>query len=278
MHARLAVILVGISHDKKDEKKLDTVSFLYLILIVLLYKVEKFLRFIGGIILGQTCLMNGQAKPPTMVIIVAAPITSSQRTAVNIWQVHAITVTVRVKMVGTMTSHILNKVLLANCKKHVKRQDVDEETKHDHDRHQMKSNRDLEETPIFELTTSLLMDITNQLCIHCKTLRPYFMYPSLEESSEVVLEQNTANKYVRITSACVKAFEHIMHHYATEDGTVHNQMSKEDAEQFCATCKNDIKLEVFCIPFVEKIMMNELTITDEEKAHLDEISSMEKTV
>ena len=53
MHARLAVILVGISHDKKDEKKLDMVLFLYLILIVLLYKVEKFLRFIGGIILDR---------------------------------------------------------------------------------------------------------------------------------------------------------------------------------------------------------------------------------
>ena len=96
VHARLAVILVVISHDKKDEKIGYGVislfdfncSFVQGRKVLKIYRWDNF---------GQTCLM--QAKPPTMVIIVAAPITSYQRTAVNIWQVHAITVTVRVKMV-----------------------------------------------------------------------------------------------------------------------------------------------------------------------------------
>ena len=157
-------------------------------------------------------------------------------------------------------------------------QDVDEETKHDHDRHQMKSNRDLEETPIFELTVTF--DGYHKPVVYpLQDVKAIFhAYPSLEEPSEVFLDQNAANKYVRITSACVNAFEHIMHHYATED-RVRKQMSKEHAEQFCVRyIESKYETGDTCISFVMEIMMNELTITDEEKACLDEISSMEKAV
>ena len=58
--------------------------------------------------------MNGQAKPPTMAIIVTAPITSYQRTAVNIWQVHDNSHS-QGQNGGSMTA-VLNKVLLANCR------------------------------------------------------------------------------------------------------------------------------------------------------------------
>ena len=80
---------------------------------------------------------------------------------------------------------VLNKVLLANCRADEGMQDVDEETKHDHDRHQMKSNRDLEETPIFELTVTF--DGYHKPVVYpLQDVKAIFhAYPSLEESSEV---------------------------------------------------------------------------------------------
>ena len=76
----------------------------------------------------------------------------------------------------------------------------------------------MEETPIFELTVTF--DGYHKPVVYpLQDIKAIFhAYPSLEEPSEVFLDQNAANKYVRITSACVNAFEHIMHHYATEDG------------------------------------------------------------
>ena len=84
VHARLAVILVGISHDKKDEKKIGygvislfdfNCSFVQGRKTIKIYRWDNF----------GTDMFDERTKPPTMAIIVAAAITSYQKTAVNNW-------------------------------------------------------------------------------------------------------------------------------------------------------------------------------------------------